>query len=190
MQIAVVIVALALAGCGRGRWQAVTPEPGAVYRYDPPIERYAPGDPGLWVVTARDATPAGRERVARLVDDPDDVVGDGFAVWLAEPRARWLREHPDVGAVVPLQPADRVGALAGAAAVEVRIELAGGASDVQRAGVIAWLADRGVRAVTIGPRTLDATLAPAVARELATLGPVRWIEPRGSTSGTAADALR
>jgi hypothetical protein len=180
--VVVVFVAAIAAGCGGPRWRAVSPRPEAVYQYDAPIERYADDDPGLWVVAARDPSPDGRRALAAALDDPDDVEADGFVVWATGERARWLRGHPAVGAVTPLQPAQRVAAtaVAGTAPIRVRIELAGGATDAQRAGVIAWLGARGAAAAMAGPRTLDAELAPSLARELATLGPVRWIAPRAA----------
>jgi hypothetical protein len=178
--VRVAAIAIAVAACGEARWHRVSQPPGAVYRYDAPIERYAPGDDGLWIVTARDATPAGRQAVARIVDNPDDVLGDGFVVRATEEAAAALRRRPEVGAVVPLQPAARLGAgvLGEDGVVAVRIELAAGASAAQRDGVIAWLAARGAEARTIGRATVDAELPAALARELATLGPVRWVERR------------
>jgi hypothetical protein len=180
------IVALGLVfGCGAPRWQAVSPRPGAVYRYDAPIERYAPDDAGLWIVAARDATPAGRRRLAAALADPDDVAGDGFVLWATAERAGWWRAHPDVGSVTPLQPADRLRPLpadpaSAAAVIAMRIELAPESLDAQRDAIVAWLAGRGVTARTVGARTLDADLAPPLARELAAFGPVRWIAPRGA----------
>jgi hypothetical protein len=178
--VRVALVAVLVAACGGARWHRVSQAPGAVYRYDAPIEAYAPDDPGLWLVTAADPTPAGRQRVAGLVDNPDDVLRDGFVAWATNERAAALRERPEVAAVVPLQPADRAGALgdAGGGAVSVRIELAGGATVGQRDAVIAWLARRGAGARAIGRATIDAELAVDVAREAAALGPVRWIERR------------
>lgn len=189
MRAAALAIALAVgavgavgAGCGGARWHAVAAPPAAVYQYDAPIARYAPDDAGFWIVTAREATPAGRARVARLVADPDDVLGDGFVVWATDERAAWLRSAAEVAAVVPLQPDARLAALgdttAAPAAVPVRIELAPAVSAGQRDAVIAWLLARGVHATAIGKATVDAELTAGVARELATLGPVRWIERR------------
>src|SRR5690349_2231348 len=109
--VRVVLVAVLVAACGGARWHRVSQAPGAVYRYDAPIEAYAPADPGLWLVTAKDATPAGRTAVAGLVENPDDVLRDGFVVWATNDRAAALRGQPEVAAVVPLQAADRIGAL-------------------------------------------------------------------------------
>jgi hypothetical protein len=163
-------VTLLTLACGGARWHDEAP---GLYRYDPPIERYAPGEPGLWVVTARDDTPDGRRRVAALVEDPEDVAGQGFVVWLDADRAATLRARREVAAVEPLQPEARLGVLPAAARVPVRIDVA-----AHRDDVIAWLARHGVRATATAPRTIDAEVTPALARTLARLGPVRWVEYR------------
>ena len=175
-------VCVALGACGAPPWRAIAPPPGAVYQYRAPITRYAPGDAGLWVITARDATPAARTQLARDLADPDDVLGDGFVAWLDDGAAATWRQRADVAAVVPLQPADRIAgpvALADAGArLAIRVELAAAASDAQRDAVVAWLAAKGARATAPGARTLDAEVPARHARELATLGPVRWVERR------------
>jgi hypothetical protein len=178
----VAVLAFFLVACDAPAWRVVAPQPGAVYRYLPPIERYAPDDPGLWIVTAREDSPDGRARLAGALADRDDVLGDGFVAWLTNERAAWWRRHPEVAAVVPLQPADRIApAIAAAPAadtVAVRVDLADAASDAQRDAVVAWLAARGGRAAPAGTRTLDVELPARIARELAALGPVRWVERR------------
>ena len=161
-------------GCGSSRWHAVTAGPPPIYVYEAPIERYAPGDTGFWVVTAREPSPAGRTRVGALLPDPGDVTADGFVAWLDADGAAALRARPEIAAVVPLQPADRIGPLPAANRVPVRIDVG-----AQRDAVLAWLAERGARATAVGARTIDADVAPALAREVARLGPVRWIEHRG-----------
>jgi hypothetical protein len=181
--LAIVTVTVGLAACLAPAWRAIAPAPDRVYQYRAPITRYAPGDAGLWVVTARDASPDGRARLAGELADRDDVLGDGFVAWLDAAGVERLRAHPDAGGLVPLQPADRVAGPVAVAADEariaVRVELAAATGPAQRDAIVAWLAGRDVRATVAGPHALDAELPARLARELATLGPVRWVERRG-----------
>jgi hypothetical protein len=175
----VTVGTVALAGCPAPRWRTVAP---AVYAYRAPITAYAPGDAGLWVITARGASPEARAALARDLAEPDDVLGDGFVAWLDAAAVAAWRARADVAAVVPLQPAERIAAPVAAAAagerLAIRVELAAAATDAQRDAVVAWLAARGARATAPGARTLDVELAASLARSLATLGPVRWVERR------------
>ncbi|MCB9560672.1 MAG: hypothetical protein H6709_24670 [Kofleriaceae bacterium] len=189
----VVVAALALAlasGCGGATpprptepWQRVLP-PGAthaLYLYPEVIERYAPDDAGGYLVHA----PAGADGAARAAliaslapPDPDDVVRDGVVVRLDAAGRDALAGRADVGAVEVLQPADRLGFLwdQDAAVAEVRVDLFVGASDDERDAVAAWLEGRGAVVVWRGPAALRARVPQDAIRDLARLGPVRWVE--------------
>lgn len=188
----VVAVALGLApvvgtACGpqaprpAGPWQEVDGGGGRLYLYPDPIERYAPDDPGGYIV--RPVAGASPEARAALIDalapsDPDDILGDGVVMRLDAATRDAIAARPDVGAVELLQPRDRRGMLwdQEAAIAEVRIELFVGAPDAERDAVAAWLEARGGIVMWRGPAALRARVPQDAIVDAARLGPVRWVE--------------
>jgi hypothetical protein len=160
-------------------WQRleVAGAPVALYLYPDPIERYAPGDRGAYVVRVAD----GPERRALLdeLGTSDDIAGsDGHVVRLDAAARDALTARSGVTGVQILQPADRRSLLIEGTAElpEARIDLFRDASAGEVAAVAAWISERGGRVLWTGRAALRARLPRAVLSEASRLSPVRWVE--------------
>ncbi len=160
-------------------WQqlAVRDAPIAMFLYPDPIERYAPGDRGAYVVRVPDLTE--RRAVLAAVGGGDDLSGeDGFVVRLDAAARDAVAARPGVTAVAILQPADRRSLLIDRATElpETRIDLFLDATGDEVAAVAAWITSRGGRVLWQGRIALRARLPREAVAEASRLSPVRWIE--------------
>jgi hypothetical protein len=166
-------------GAPAGPWREVGAGGARLYEYPDDATRFAPGDRGAYVVTARDDTPAGRralrDALAREVGPAaaGDAGAGGLVVRLDPGARQRVAALAAVGAVTPLPPTARRGPIASAA---IRIDLFGDATPAEADAVAAWIGARGGTVTTRGATWLDADLGAAAAAEAARLGPVRWVE--------------
>jgi hypothetical protein len=180
------LLVLALAACSgtpkrADPWEVVRAEGATLYVYPEVIERYAPDDRGGYVI--HPPAGAGAEAREALIEalapaDPDDIVDDGVVMRLGAAERDAMAARPDVGAVVILQPDLRRGMLwdRDAATAEVRIDLFADADDAEREAVASWLEKRGAIIEWRGPAALRARVPQDAIRDVARLGPVRWVE--------------
>jgi hypothetical protein len=141
----------------------------------------APSGRVAYVVTAKDDSAAARARLhAALViaaAAADDVLGDGFVVRLDGAARARIAALAEVGAIVPLPIDARLGPLPAGAGV-VHVDLFDDATAAEGEAIAAWIGAHGGAVRARGATWIDATLAPAAARELAAQASVRWIEAR------------
>ncbi|MCE9574218.1 MAG: hypothetical protein K8W52_13810 [Deltaproteobacteria bacterium] len=194
-RVAALVLAIA-AGCGAAApntWQVHATAAGPVYEYTEDTKGYAPGDPGGYLVLAKDDTPAGRRALRTVLagfGTVDEAASGGFVVRLTDAALVQVALAPGVASVAPLAADARRGELgAGDGTIVATIDLFDDARPEEIAAVAAWLTAHGAQLAQTGG-TIVGTMSAAVAREAARLGPVRWVAARVGDEAEAAGQAR
>jgi len=193
-RLAALVLAIT-AGCGAAApqtWRVTATSAGPVYEYAEDTKAFAPGDPGGYLVRAKDDTPAGRRALRAVLagfGTVDEAASGGFVVRLTDAALVQVGLAPGVASVAPLAAAARRGELGGGdgrdGTIIATIDLFDDARPEEIAAVAAWLTAHGGQLASTGG-TIVGTMPAAVAREAARLGPVRWVAAKGGDEAERA----